>query len=671
MAVIGNPGDWTVAPGQDGTGVTIERNNTNLTDNCQIVSGQAAEFDVKVAGEVDQTFDEIVSTFGGQIQSDGSWYIHCPVDDHEDRNPSCNVKNAGDKILVYCFAGCSQDAVISALKSRNLWTQKANGTIPTLPPGIWPIWTSKGSKIAKRLSACCEYKDQTGQIIGYTARYDDHFGDKDVIPYFKKSGNQWKVGGPKGKPIYGIEYLKGNDKPVLIVEREKARDAANKLIYKYYNCITWLGGTGSVNKVDWSPLNGRDVYIWPDKDEPGVRAAKVIQFKIPNARIISPPADVPEKWDLADALADGWTKEQVLEYIKAATGKPLPDAASTGLSFKLVKLSDVQIKSANWVAYGLMEKDSLNLLFSDPGGCKTFLAIDLSNSVATGKDFHGRIVQQGPVVYIAGEGHNGVKRRFTAWGIRHGYDLDQAPIFLSLMPAGLCDSDQVVFVIEAIQAVADQVGDPVLIVLDTVARNFGPGDENSTKDMSGFISNIDKIRGKFRSCILLVHHTGHGDKSRGRGSMALKGALDTEYRLEKAEVDVVRMINTKMKDHQAPDPMAFKLNTVELPFTDDQGQQVTSAVLEATEYLPPANQEKTGKGRWQTDSVNILKKMHQEQQNQLSANGSDPDQAEVKLDEWRLACKSEGMSRETWRRIKDNLDTNPEVSQDGIYVFPK
>jgi 5S rRNA maturation endonuclease (ribonuclease M5) len=557
---------------------------------------------------IDQIFEDIVSTYGGQIQSDGSCNIHCPADGHQDKTPSCNVKNTGDKILVHCFAGCSQDAVISALKSRNLWPEKVNGSNPTRPPGILPIWTPRGSKIAKHLTAWWEYKDQAGEIIGYTARYDDHFGDKDVIPYFNRSGGKWKVGGPKGKPIYGIEYLQGNDKPVLIVEGEKARDAAKRFVGKDYICISWMGGTGSVNKVDWTLIQGREVFIWPDNDEPGVKAAQTIQSKVPNARIITPPSDVPDKWDLADALKDGWTSEQVLQHIKTAAGNPGTDTGTTKPPFKLVKLSDVQMKPADWVANGLMEKDSLNQLFSDPGGCKTFLAIDLSNCVATGKDFHGRTVQQGPVVFIAGEGHNGIKRRFMAWEIHHQVALDKAPIFLSSMPAGLCDADQVGFVIEAIQAVADDHGQPVLIVLDTVARNFGSGDENSTRDMSGFIAGLDKIREKFRSCILLVHHTGHLEKSRARGSMALKGALDTEYRLEKVETDMIRMINTKMKDHQPPEPLVFKLNTVELPCTDEQGHQVTSAVLEAAQYTPPASKGKKGRGKWQTKAIEILKK---------------------------------------------------------------
>jgi 5S rRNA maturation endonuclease (ribonuclease M5) len=608
----------------------------------------------------------IIQTRQGQKQSDGSWNVLCPA--HEDINPSCNIKDAGDKLLVRCYAGCSQERVISAFKSLNQWPQKINGTDITRPPGIMPIWEPKGAKEPKYYAAHWEYRNDAWETIGYTVRYDIKGDDKDIIPYFKRSGDKWRAGGPPSgpqKPIYGIEKLKNSDKPVLIVEGEKTTDASHKLVGKDYTCISWMGGTGSINKVDWTPIQGRDVFIWPDKDEPGTRAANIIKSKIPGARIISPPKDVPAGWDLADALAEGWTRDQVTDHIKTTAEDPEHRS-----SFKLVRLSDIQMKPADWQTDGFMEMDSLNLFFSDPGGAKTFLAIDQACCGATGKDFHGRYVRQGPVVYIAGEGQNGLKRRFTAWGIRHQIDLDQAPIFLSMMPEGLCDADQVNFVIEAIQAVVDQVGSPVLIVLDTVNRNFGPGDENSTKDMTGFIAGVDKIREKFRSCILLVHHSGHADKSRGRGSMALKGALDTEYRLEKDETGVIRVTCTKMKDHEPPEPMAFRLNTVELPFTDDQGRQITSAILDDTEYQPPACQGKKGRGKWQTVSVEVLKKIYLDQQKTLESGGYDPDQARVTLDDWRTACMDAGMNREAWRRIKDNLSQNPDVEQDGIYVFP-
>ena len=45
----------------------------------------------------------------------------CPA--HDDRNPSFHASEVDGKILVKCFAGCSQDEVISVLRGQELWPQ--------------------------------------------------------------------------------------------------------------------------------------------------------------------------------------------------------------------------------------------------------------------------------------------------------------------------------------------------------------------------------------------------------------------------------------------------------------------------------------------------------------------------------------------------------------------
>ena len=39
----------------------------------------------------------------------GRWMARCPA--HEDRTPSLSVRDAGDVILLHCFAGCLTEAV--------------------------------------------------------------------------------------------------------------------------------------------------------------------------------------------------------------------------------------------------------------------------------------------------------------------------------------------------------------------------------------------------------------------------------------------------------------------------------------------------------------------------------------------------------------------------------
>ncbi len=85
-----------------------------------------------------------------------------------------------------------------------------------------------------------------------------------------------------------------------------------------------------------------------------------------------------------------------------------------------------------------------------------------------------------------------------------------------------------------------------MIVLDTLARNFGGGDENGTPGHEPLVLACDAVRNHYGCTVLVVHHSGHADKSRARGAIALKAALDAEYRLSN-EVTLL-LTATKMKE---------------------------------------------------------------------------------------------------------------------------
>ena len=263
--------------------------------------------------------------------------------------------------------------------------------------------------------------------------------------------------------------------------------------------------------------------------------------------------------------------------------------------FPLVPIGDIELTEPDFLIDGLIETDTLALMFGDPGCGKSFAALDLAACVATNRPFHGREVRGGPVVYLAGEGKSGLVRRFMAWCQHHGQSGDDVPLMLSERAANFLDAATMKEVAASCDAVCERYGDPVLIVVDTVARSFGGGDENSTMDMGEFICAVDDLRIRYPDAvILLVHHTGHAEKSRARGSMALKGALDAEYRVEKQDA-AVTITCTKMKDAPEPAPIAFDLQDVKLG-VDRRGREFGSAVLVETEAkakagkLTPARQ---------------------------------------------------------------------------------
>lgn len=241
-----------------------------------------------------------------------------------------------------------------------------------------------------------------------------------------------------------------------------------------------------------------------------------------------------------------------------------PEAPQRATGFKFVAVGDLEYREPEFLVDGMIETNSLGLAFGDPGCGKSFLAVDLALCVASGEDFHGRKVMRGAVFLIAGEGHNGLARRFAAWAKEHGRDLKGVPLFKSERAAQFLDATSAKAVAEAADDLARQHGHPRLIIIDTVARNFGAGDENSTQDMNSFIVAMDDLKARYPgSVLLLVHHSGHADKGRARGAMALKGALDFEFRVEK-DGSRVQVTNTKMKDAEPPADLHFTLESIAL-----------------------------------------------------------------------------------------------------------
>lgn len=253
-----------------------------------------------------------------------------------------------------------------------------------------------------------------------------------------------------------------------------------------------------------------------------------------------------------------------------------------GDGLRLVSAAEMIRKAGllNWLIRDYLEADTLAQLFGPAGSFKSFIALDIAVAVASGGPWHGHTVAlPGPVVYVCGEGHNGVARRLMAACRERGIDPETLPLVFSSAAVGLTDAENAARLKEAIDAL-DQP--PVLIVVDTLARNFGSADENSTADMNRFVAHIDALRGG--ATVLIVHHSGHTNQERERGSSALRGAVDANYRIEFDEgLHIVHFVPLKMKDAELPPPMFLTPRVVELPLQDEEGRPATSVVLEAGE----------------------------------------------------------------------------------------
>jgi len=165
-------------------------------------------------------------------------------------------------------------------------------------------------------SASWCYRDARGNPLFYVARYDTADG-KEFCPWRLIDG-RWTAKGPdEPRPLYGLDKLTRDR--VLIVEGEKSCDAARQLLGQHYDVVTWSGGSMAYKKTDWTPVYGKTVLIWPDADQPGVKAAsgiaEFLTVRSPQVKVIT-VSDKPKGWDAADALADGMTTADVIAWAK-------------------------------------------------------------------------------------------------------------------------------------------------------------------------------------------------------------------------------------------------------------------------------------------------------------------------------------------------------------------
>ena len=335
------------------------------------------------------------------------------------------------------------------------------------------------------------------------------------------------------------------------------------------------------------------------------------------------------------------------------------------LAFEFTRADSLELTEIKWVVDDYIEADSLAQVFGDPGGGKSFVAIDLACCVATGKPWHGHDVKQGSVFYIAGEGHNGLARRLKAWQIGNGTSLAGVPLYKSHRAAQLYDATEAAVVAEAIKELSAEANCiPSMIVIDTLARNHG-GDENSTQDMNAFIQHLDVyLRQPWKCCVMVVHHSGVADKDRSRGSTALKGALDAEYKCQlDSGTKTIAFESKKMKDAEMPSPKNFQITQVDLPINNKNGMPVKGAYLTAVDIsgLVSQVQKKTylSPNQKQVMECLVMLEVSLFQNHQLRPVG---------YDEWRDSAKEHGVKNNRfWEVVKSMISKDMVVEVDGGY----
>jgi AAA domain-containing protein len=249
--------------------------------------------------------------------------------------------------------------------------------------------------------------------------------------------------------------------------------------------------------------------------------------------------------------------------------------------FKVTWFDDVDKSPAKeWIVKGIIGASEFSLWVAKPGTAKSVLLCDIGCHIAAGIDWHGRKVKQSLVVFFAAERKALTERRVAAWAKRHGVTgIPFAVVGGKLdLTNGLIDAKALAFAIKQCEA---KTGLPChLVILDTVTRTFGSGDQNSSKDMQRFIKSADELTLATGAHVAAIHHSGWiGD--RGKGAVDLDGAVDVSFGISvvgSGPAKVFKLECTGANDGDEGTVTAFKLESVELG-TDADGNVTTAPVV--------------------------------------------------------------------------------------------
>jgi len=317
----------------------------------------------------------------------------------------------------------------------------------------------------------------------------------------------------------------------------------------------------------------QELVIVADNDASGVGLRYADQASAKHgARVISPPV----QGDANDYAQGGGDLAGLLSPPQSDWLIPADDFAQSPAPI-------------SWLVKHWLQDRALIMVHGPSGGGKTFVVLDWCLSMAASlPEWNGHKVKPGAVVYLAGEGHHGLRGRVAAWKVARG--ATRLTMWLSRAGCDLNTAEGYRRVVESVRALGEL---PRLIVVDTLHR-FLLGDENSAQDAKSMLDACNALMAEFNCSVLLVHHTGVSEEAqhRARGSSAWRGALDIEVSIIPAKADApMQIVQRKSKDAELAPTVYATLESVTIPgWIDEDGEAVTSAVVQFLEA--PVEREK-------------------------------------------------------------------------------
>jgi len=664
---------------------------------------------------------EIASSLGNAKKVGNGYLASCPVPSHGqgngDKHPSLSISMSDDgNFLFKCHSGCDQHTVFSTIKDM--------GLLPALPDRPDYLDSIKPMKPIPLISTPVlehewHYTDEEGISLFIKQRFKT-FDSKGktyktlrVMPDGTRVG---KLGDCRIVP-YKLPELRqatAAGRVVYITEGEKAADALGSLGVV---ATTSHAGAGGWNDDLNQYFKDANVVVVPDNDLVGWHyAQKVTEALIPFAKSVrvldlnlnNPKEDAYEwvnRYDgsrtllaqiakacpIVKSADEVWTPQRLSLYVP----EPTQVADEVAKSRFLVESWDsIKDEPVEWLIESIIPKRAFVALYAPPASFKSFIALDIAEAVATGRDWMGyRVPKKGAVLYIAGEGHGGMGARVKACKIQNNSP-DGANLYVIRAQINIRSSQEDFdALVAAINELIAEIDEPLeLIILDTLMRMSGGGfNENSSEDMGGFITQAGKLQAIYLCAMLLIHHSGKDITKGLRGHSSLLGAVDTELEIQRqdsvinsADTSVVGnaiLTVTKQKDGADSITVGIEVVNVEIGESALGFEIITSLAVrtnpEIANSKPKGTKNNSGSGGNQKIELDSLYKAIKAKGSYRVVDGSS--RFGVSLDDWKdefwsmKGCTDDDKAafKKAWTRARERLVAVNKVTIGSNWVWLK
>lgn len=190
----------------------------------------------------------------------------------------------------------------------------------------------------------------------------------------------------------------------------------------------------------------------------------------------------------------------------------------------VARAADLEVapKGQAWLVESIWSHLAVGFLAGQPKCTKTWMALDLAVSVASGTPCLGTfpVAAPGPVlVYLAEDALPRVRERILAISAARGVALDGLDLHVITAPCLRLDEDgdrgRLVRTVEKLR--------PRLLVLDPLVRLWS-GDENNSGEVSALLGFLRTLAREHDLALVVVHHM--SKKARKNLGQALRGSSD-------------------------------------------------------------------------------------------------------------------------------------------------